>query len=70
MDEVISGQKRGAKVEVILVHDEDIVKQKKAREWFEEVRCIREYKQLKEAGIVVFYYKIATYTHFRSALLQ
>ncbi|MCG2711325.1 MAG: phospholipase D-like domain-containing protein [Candidatus Omnitrophica bacterium] len=70
VDELINAQKRGVKVEVILDQNVDFVNQRHESDWLGKVRSFRAYKQLKEAGVAVYYDEISTYTHAKAIVID
>ena len=70
VDELIKAQKRGVDVEVVLDANVDFVNQRGKSDWQEKIRSMRAYKQLKEAGINVYYDTLTTYTHAKTLIID
>ncbi|MBU1086722.1 MAG: hypothetical protein KKD05_04305 [Candidatus Omnitrophica bacterium] len=70
VDELINAKQRGVDVEVVLDANVDFVNQRDESDWQEKIRSIRAYKQLKDAGINVYYDTLTTYTHAKTLVID
>ncbi len=70
VDELIRAYERGVDVEVILDQNVDFVNRRPGSKWQARIRSMRAYKQLKEAGIRVYYDHASTYTHAKAIVID
>jgi len=70
VDELVKAKGRGVDVEVILDANVNFVNRRHKSEWQEEMRSMRAYKQLKEAGVSVYYDDLTTYTHAKALVVD
>ncbi len=67
---LVEARQRGVEVRVILDQNVDFVNQRHESDWIERVRSYRAYRQLKDAGIEVFYDRLSQYTHAKALVID